>query len=298
MFDMNTLRSENVQITTRDGWTLAGTVYRPETPTIAVLISAGTGFPRKIYRHVASYFAARGAAVLIYDFRGIGDSAPEDLAASGIKYPDWGRHDMPAALAYLRGLAPDVPAVTLGHSIGGQFVGFMENHAQVTRHAFVAVGSGFWANHKPQYWPAEVFFWWIYGPYCLQRYGHIPAGGAWGGEALPPGVFKIWRRWCMRSGYLMPDLKAGKYPHHFEDVTAPISAWVLTDDMIATEAACSDTLSHYPNAQKHLTLRAPSDFGQCKIGHDAAFKRGNEALWAELWDWLAEGALPEGAVEK
>ncbi|GAA6181378.1 alpha/beta fold hydrolase [Shimia sp. NS0008-38b] len=295
MLDISTVQVEEVAIKTEDGWLLSGNLFQGGDPQVGVLISAGTGFPRRIYRHVAAYFAARGAAVLTYDFRGIGDSKPADLAGSGIDYPDWGRHDMSAALHRLAEAVPNAPLTTLGHSIGGQFVGFMEAQSDVERHAFVGVGSGYWGVHKWRNVPIELFFWWGYGSYCLARFGFIPAGGLWGGEALPPDVFKTWRRWSARRSYLLPELADGRYPHHFDKVEAPISAWVLSDDPIATETACSDTLSHYPNCQKHLVVRRPFDLGSKKVGHDGAFRKGHEPLWEELWDWLSCGILPTSA---
>ncbi|CUH52339.1 Predicted alpha/beta hydrolase [Shimia marina] len=285
---------QDVRIRTEDGWDLAGTLYRAEAPTLAILISAGTGFPRRFYRHAAAYFAARGATVLTYDYRGIGESKPEDLAGSGIDYPHWGQRDMSAALAYLAAAAPGAWLTTLGHSIGGQLVGFAKPELQVSRHAFVAVGSGFWGVHKLRNLPMEWFFWWLYGPLCLARYGYIPAGGLWGGEALPPELFKTWRRWSGRRSYLLPDLESGRYMHHFDAVEGPICAWVLSDDPIATKTACEDTLSHYPQAQKHLVVRQPQDLAQRKVGHEGAFRKGHEALWQELWAWLSEGDLPQG----
>ncbi len=295
MLDQGDVIVEDIKFRAEDGWELAGTIYRGVAPQVAILISAGTGFPRRFYRHVAAYLAQRGAVVLTYDFRGIGESGSDNLAVSGIDYPDWGRLDMSAALEHLQSIAPEVPLATLGHSIGGQFVGFMQNHHKATRHAFVAVGSGHWGVHKLRNIPLELFFWWGYGAYCLTRHGYVPAGGLWGGEALPPDVFRTWRRWSARRGYLLPELAEGRYPHRFDDPCSPISAWVLSDDPIATETACGDTLSHYSKAEKHLVMRTPKQLGTKKVGHDGAFRKGREALWAELWDWLVAGQLPEGA---
>ncbi|WP_247743968.1 alpha/beta fold hydrolase [Shimia sp. R9_3] len=298
MLDMSDVAVEDVTLTTEDGTALAGTLYRGAAPQVAILISAGTGYPRRFYRHAAAYLAARGAVVLTYDFRGIGDSGAKDLAASKIDYPDWGRLDMTAALSWLKQEAEGLPLTTLGHSVGGQFVGFAQNNTLAVRHAFVAVGSGYWRLHKSANWPLELFWWWGYGSYCLARYGFIPAGGIWGGEALPPKVFRTWRRWSSRRSYLLPDLASGRYPHHYDQVTAPMCSWSLSDDPIATEAASEDTLSYYSRAEKHLALRTPGALGVKKLGHEGAFRKGREAFWAELWEWLTEGALPEGAMSK
>ncbi|MGR3712474.1 MAG: alpha/beta hydrolase family protein [Shimia sp.] len=289
---------EDVTFAAEDGWELAGSLYMGPAPKMAILISAGTGFPRRFYRHAAAWFAAQGAVVLTFDFRGIGDSGATNLATNGIDYPDWGQLDMTAALDRLEAAAPGVPLVTLGHSIGGQFVGFMQNHAKITRNAFVSVGSGHWGVHHLARIPLELFFWWGFGALELARFGQVRSGGLWGGEALPPGVFTTWRRWSGRRKYLLPDLASGRYAHHFDDRHAPICAWVFPDDGIATPTSCSDTLGHYSDAEKHLVVRKPAELGVKRIGHEGAFRKGRERLWEELWAWMTDGTLPDGAEEK
>lgn len=110
-----------------DGWRLHGTVYRGERPRLAVLVSAGTGFPRSFYRHFAADLAQRGAVVLCYDYRGIADSRGGSLRGSTIDYPDWGRLDAPAALEALHRAAPELPLTHAAHSVGGHFLGLMPN---------------------------------------------------------------------------------------------------------------------------------------------------------------------------
>lgn len=293
MKDLSDIQARDVTITASDGRSLAGSLFVGEAPKLGILISAGTGFPRRFYRHVAAYFASQGAVVLTFDYRGIGDSNTDDLATSDIDYPHWGQLDMTGALDHLEKEAPGLPLVTFGHSAGGQFVGFMQNQAKVSRHAFACVGTGYWGVHSRRYLPVEWFWWWGYGEYCLRRYGYIPAGGLWGGEALPSQVFRTWRRWGRKRGYLMPDLKAGRYAHQFDQVAAPICAWVISDDPIATSAACADTLSHYPNSDSHAVERAPQQLGARKLGHAGVFRQGNEVFWAQCWAWLADGQLPQ-----
>ncbi len=283
---------QDIGFNAADSWPLAGTLYRGDVPQVAILISAGTGFPRRFYRHAARYFAARGAVVLTFDFRGTGESGAVDLAQSEIDYPDWGRLDMTAALETLEAAAPGLPLVQLGHSAGGMFAGFMENHAKVVRHAFVSVGTGFWGAHHLWRIPMELFFWWGFGPWELARYGYIRGGGLWSGEALPPKVFKTWRRWSQRRCYFKPDLEARRWPHYFDEVQAPICAWVFEDDGIATPKSARDTLRCYPAAQSSIAERSPKDFGVSRMGHEGAFRAGREALWAEIWDWLVQGATP------
>lgn len=284
---------EQISFMASDGWTLTGDLYRGAHPKVAILMSAGTGFPRRAYRHAAAWLAEQGAVVLTYDYRGIGDSGSDNLVASGIEYPDWGRFDMAAAVEALGAAAPGLPITHIGHSVGGQFVGFMPNHDRIERNAFVCVGSGYWRLHKPIYWPLELYFWWIMGSFSLLRWGYFkPMGLKW--EPLPPEVFRAWRRWSSRRAYHLPELEEGRWPHQFDEVRAPICSWVFSDDYIATDRASRDVLGWFSAAPSSVVHRKPADYALSSIGHSSAFSRGREAIWQELWDWVAEGVKPKG----
>ena len=105
---------EKITFIAEDDWPLAGDVFRGPDPKVAILISAGTGFPRRFYRHVAAWLAERGAVVLTFDYRGIGDSRITDLASGDIQYADWGRRDQAAAVDALAAAAPGLPITHIG----------------------------------------------------------------------------------------------------------------------------------------------------------------------------------------
>lgn len=276
-----------------DGMELAGRLYRPDRPRMAILVSSGTAYPLGFYERIARYLAQRGAVVLTYDFRGIGQSAPDTLKNSPIDYPQWGQRDQPAALETLKAEVPDLPLFHIGHSIGGSLAGFMPNHADIHAHAFVSVGSGYWPHHLRHYNPTELFFWFGLGPLHMLRYGYIRQGRLWTGTDLPPRVFRTWRRWCMTRDFFGTDLRAGKLePQFYQDVTAPIRSWVFSDDPIATPRAARVVLDAYPNASHQMIHRTPSDYGRTRIGHDGAFRKGMEPLWQEILDGFEQTLVP------
>ena len=271
-----------------DGWRLAADIYRGPDPNAAILISAGTGFPRQFYRDVARYYAAKGAVVMTYDYRGIAGSAAADLATSDIDLPDWGRLDLAAAISALADAAPDLPIGHVAHSVGGHIVGLAANHSRVRRHAFVSVGTGFWGAHHRRDVPKELYFWWILGNYSLARHGYIAQIGGWNGEPLPPKLFKTWRRWSHRRSYFRSELNSYLVPNHYSEIEAPIRSWIFPDDPIATPRAARELLKSYPNAPTEIVMRKPADVGVKRIGHEGALRKGRERLWDEFWDWLNE----------
>lgn len=291
---MTEVHAKPIAFQAMDGWPLKGDLYRCPQPTYAVLISAGTGFPRRFYRHMASHLAQKGAVVLTYDYRGIGDSRNGPVAGSDIDLPDWGRYDMPAAVEALTQAAPGLPVTHVAHSVGGHFLGLMPNHHKITRNAFIAVSTGYIGHHAPHYRPMEAYFWWGLGTYSLMRHGCLKPVGGWRGEALPPKVFKTWRRWSHRRTYFQTDLETMLAPQHYDKVRSPIHSWLFTDDPIATRKASQILLQTYPNAPRNGTVKSPADLGVKRIGHEGAFKPGRERLWDEVHDWLSDADVSSG----
>ena len=275
-----------VQFQSADGWPLEGSYFAAPDPKRVIVISAGTGFPRHFYEHAAQYMVAQGASVFTYDYRGMGGSGGDPAAFFDIEYADWGRFDVTAAIEESAKRHPDLPIVHLAHSVGGHFLGLMDNHDKVAKHAFVCVGTGYIGGHHVSNMLRELYFWWGLGSYSLWRHNAVERVGGWQGERLPPKLFKTWRRWSHRKAYFQPDLKTLLAPQHYDAVTAPIASWIFTDDPIATEAAAQDILSCYPNAPQRLIMNSPDAYGVKRIGHEGAFRKGREALWAEIWEWF------------
>lgn len=282
--------AKQISFAASDGWTLAGDIYQGPEPRIAILVSAGTGFPRLFYKDIATYLAQLGAVVMTYDYRGIGGSAADDIATSNIDYPDWGHLDLTAAINALETAAPGLPITHLAHSVGGHFIGLAPNHGKIKRHAFLSVGTGYIGGHHLRNRPMELYFWWGIGAYSLARFGHIANVGGWKGEPLPPKLFRTWRRWSHRRAYFKPDIGKieGMTPQFYDEVTAPIRSWVFPDDPIATPSTAQDLLTCYPAAPHEIVLRSPSEIGAKRIGHEGAMRRGREKLWSEVWNWLSQ----------
>ena len=284
------MTAEDITLRARDGYALAATLYRPDgTPRGGALITAGTGFKRSFYRAFAEEGAGRGLVVLTFDARGVGGSAPADLAAMDMHYTDWGRLDTPAALDRVADEAGG-PVVHVGHSVGGHFAGLWDNPERCAAHAFVCVGSGYWGDHAAWYRPMALWFWHGWGRYSLARHGYLKRGGGWTGAPLPRGVVEPWRAWCHRPGYYREAVAAhreGFRTGDFEGVTAPIRSWVYADDPVATEKTAKVMLGFYPNAPAETVVRAPSDYGLSGIGHAGPFPRAKRAAWDEIWDWVA-----------
>lgn len=283
-----------VEIRAADGYALAGLMVAPQAPRAAMLLSSGTGFPKEFYLKFAQYAASRGYAVLVYDYRGMGGSAPPSLRGFAATMSDWGRLDMPAALDRIAAAAPGMPLVVVGHSAGAQLVGLMPNATRIAKIAAIAASTGWWRGQPMPFRLAAATLWFVYGPLSMALRGYVPGGRIWQGLALPPGVFREWRRWCRDERYFGADFDTTLRERHFDQVRAELRAFAFTDDPIGNAQAVPALLRHYPNAQRSIEWIAPRDVGAPAIGHHGFFySRFRETLWKRVLDWLDRPREPQ-----
>ena len=123
---------------------------------------------------------------------------------------------------------------TLGHSVGGQFLGLLTNHHLARAHVQMAASVGYWRWERAPFRYLAWWFWRVHGPLMIRLKGYVPTGGGWSGLPLPRGVFAEWRRWCLRPDHFGPDLRTYLAGHVFADIRAPMLNLGFSDDPIAT----------------------------------------------------------------
>jgi predicted alpha/beta hydrolase len=287
-----------VTIRASDGRALGGLLLEAAAARGALCLNGATGFRREFYLKFALYGAQRGYHTLVYDYRGIGASARLPLSGEDARMSDWGRLDMPAALALLAERYPQLPLVTLGHSVGGQLIGCMPNHARARAHVMIATSTGYWRRQRAPFRYQALLFWKLYGPLMLRRSGYIPRGAVWSGESLPRGVFLQWRRWCLSPAAFGSSLDEDMGDAGFAAVRAPLLSWGFSDDPIATPAAVEALLSSYANARIERRWTTPAEAGVRAIGHHGFFaEQHRDSLWRAALDWIeARCAEPPAAA--
>jgi len=276
-----------VPLTARDGRTLAALWLESDAPRGALVINGATGFPREFYLKLAQYCTVRGYHALLYDYRGMGASAQGPLREESARMSDWGLLDMPAALEWLGRRCPGLALVTIGHSVGGQLIGAMYNQAAARAHVMVAASIGYWRGQRVPFRYLALLFWTLYGPLELATRGYVPRGALWRGDALPPGVFREWRKWCMSAAHFGPDLVGDPEKGPFAQVRAPLLALSFSDDPIATPRAVAALLALYPHAAIERRVATPAQAHVRAIGHHGFFaERHRQTLWRPMLDWI------------
>ena len=67
---------------------------------MAIVIVCGAGIPARVYHRLACYLAERGAAVLTFDYRGIGASRGGSLRRMTSGMDDWAARDIARGVGY------------------------------------------------------------------------------------------------------------------------------------------------------------------------------------------------------
>jgi predicted alpha/beta hydrolase len=271
----------------RDGRELAAHWFAATQRRGVIVFNGATGFPQTFYFKLAQYAAERGYDVLVYDYRGMGLSAPADLAAETACMSDWGLLDMRAALDAGASRAQGQPVFTLGHSVGGQFLGLLSNHALARAHVQIATSVGYWRWEHAPFRYLAWWFWRVHGPLMLALKGYIPSGGGWAGLPLPRGIYREWQRWCLRPDHFGADLRTYLADNYFAEIRAPLLSVGFADDAIATHRTVAELDKFYPNAARESRWYAPADVGSRRIGHEGFFaSRHRESLWRDVLDWI------------
>lgn len=278
------IRVEDTSITARDGFELAATVYRPPEPSDCVaIISSATAVPRRFYRHFATALAEAGFITITYDYRGIGDSRPASLRGFDARTRDWALLDMAGVIDCARREFMPRRIVKVGHSVGGQVAGLLDNSEVIDGMLTVSAQSGHWRLQGGEQKYLVALHVHLTLPLLARALGYMPWSWMSAAEDLPAGAALEWSRWCRHRDYLMGDETLPL--ERFGQFAAPVRAYSIDDDKWGTAPSVDNMMSNYPNVERrHLV---PAEHGVGPLGHFGYFRPGATALWSEGIEWLS-----------
>ena len=275
------------RLVAEDGRHLAASWFEPPGTARAVaVVSSAAGVPRGYYRAFAGWMAERGYATLTYDYRGVAGSRGGPMRQEPGTMRDWAVLDMSAALAaaQARRATHGLPLLLVGHSFGGNAIGFAAGVEQAD--ALLAVGSQVGEPRLYpglQRWTAEFFFR-VWLPSVVPLFGHLPGWAIGpGAQALPAGVARQWARWGRQRGWAYAD--PAMQPHRSASaLNVPVHLWSVSDDLTYAPPLAVDALAdQFRNAAVQRHTVAPAQVGVRKLGHFGAFRRHPGArLWQKL----------------
>jgi len=282
---MNTTErpAQETTIAARDGLPLAARIYgNPTAARRVIIVNSATAVPQGFYRHYAAALAEAGYVVVTYNYRGIGGSRPASLSGFPARMRDWALLDMAAVVDWSQSRFSPERTFMIGHSVGGQVVGLLDNMHHIDAMITLSAQSGHWRLQGGLQKPAVALHVYVSLPLLSHLLGYMPWSWFGSGEDLPKHVALEWSGWCRNRNYLLGDdtLPLDRY-RSFE---APVLAYSFNDDNWGTPRAVDAMMSAYPNVERRHT--APADYGIDAIGHFGYFRPKSEALWAEAVEWL------------
>ena len=273
--------STQFQIDSLDGYPLGATLF--EGGDHIILISPAMAVAQSFYAPIARYFQERGHTVLSFDFRGIGSSLhQESLRGFKASVTDWALKDQQAVVNWIsRELQPQSLSL-VGHSLGGQIAGLLDNPSVIDRMVTLSSQSGYWklqGGSEP--WKVRFHVTFTF-PILSRILGYMP--WSWFGKAkdLPGPAACQWGSWCRHPEYLFGDPSLPV--HRFKTFAAPVLAYSIDDDDWGTAASVDKLMSNYPNLERRHIV--PSEFGRDSIGHFGFFRKGSENMWEPVAQWL------------
>ncbi len=275
---------QNILINARDGFKLSATIRRPLSKIKGVIqINCGTGIPQQVYSNLAIYLTEYGYVTITYDYRGIGNSKPKKLRGFVAKIEDWGIIDMTSIFDWIITEFPNEKKIIIGHSMGGQLVGLMDNYQKIDKLILIASSTGYWKDMNSPYKWLMPPLWFLFIPLTTFIYGYANAKKLRQGEDLPKGVALQWRNWCINPDYFEENFKKSNLRLFYDKIRIPLKSIQITDDPIANEITANKILKYYENAKIDIEKISPEQHGVKKIGHTGFFSRQfKDSLWKKL----------------
>ena len=238
------------------------------------------GVRQDFYAPLARYLAGSGVHTLTFDYRGMGFSRPGSLRGFDGNVSSWAEDDLDSMLREAQAMAPPLPLLFLGHSLGGQILGVVPGNEKVRAAVTVTAGSGYYRFNDRM--PLQVrIFWFLAIPLLTPLFGYFPGKSLRMVGDLPREVAWQWRRWCLHPEYLLAE--GCGYREAFARVRAPILSYSFEDDPIITAPAIDSLHGFYRNARVERRHVRPLH----RIGHFGFFAEASrDSLWREALDWL------------
>jgi predicted alpha/beta hydrolase len=275
-----------VSLTSADGTPLSARVYETQgAPRGSVVIGGAMGVRQDYYAAFAQWLARQGWRVTTFDYRGSGDSAPRSLRGFKADLFDWTR-DFEAAIDHAHAALPGLPLYLLGHSLGAQLPGLLNNQHKVSGLLSVAAGSGYWRENAPQLRRMVLYFWYVAVPLFTRLFGYFPGRRLRKVGDLPAGVVMQWRKWCLNPRYSV-GAEGELARQAYARARFPVLALSIADDELMTLRGTHSLVSLYENAPSRIERVAPGELELRRIGHFGAFRSEHETkLWPRMAQWL------------
>lgn len=250
-----------------------------------MIIAPTGGVSQELYRPFALYFREQGCTVITFDYRGVGQSAPDDLKGYSASMHQWAVQDIDAVILFARKKFPMQEIIYLGHCIGGELVGLARASQYIGR--LVLINS---ALSCRKHWPLKYRFRLITRKTIVKIlgrwFGYFPGKKIGYDENLPRNVMLEWAGWCTNANGVFDAFPDNNY----RNLRIPLFELSFTDNWNSPRKAVKELHARFAAADITWQHISPADMGLKKIGHSGFFQpEMRDLLWPLVTAWLNEG---------
>lgn len=267
-------------LNTSDQIPLSVKVFEPNNSNgKLLLINSATGVKQQIYFSFAKYLAENGFTVITYDYRGIGESKPEEMSGFKASMRIWGTIDFKTLTDFIQEQYPSYTKFCLGHSVGALILGMNDYSKNFAKFIFVGTQDAFIGNLTFGVAVTALLGFGIALPVMTNFFGYFPAHRFGLGESLPKGVAFDWQTLILNkksTSRLYEKIKEN-YAEQLNQEAFIIHA---EDDTWLTQKGMSNLLKNvYPNLKTEYREIKTSESPKGEIGHVNFFRSYNKNLW-------------------
>ncbi len=271
---------KEIFLKTPNHFPISAKIFEPENSNgKLLLINSATGVKQQVYFSFAKYFAEKGFTVITYDYRGIGESKPENIKNFNASMRIWGTEDFKTLTTYIKVNFPNHQKFCLGHSVGALILGMNEDSKIFNKFIFVATQDAYIGNLTVKVAITALFGFGIALPLTTKLFGYFPANWFGLGESLPKGVAFDWRTLILhkKSTNRLFEKIDNDYSENLNQKTFIIHA---EDDSWVTKKGMESLMNKaYPNLKPTYREIKISESEKNEIGHINFFRSFNGNLW-------------------
>ncbi|MHA7059127.1 alpha/beta hydrolase family protein [Aquimarina sp. M1] len=252
-----------------------------------IAFAPAVAVPQKFYFNIAMYLAEKGCNVFTFDYRSIGMSTSRSVKSlKEHGFFSWAM-DFRAVSKYVKEKLPNNTQYMIGHSYGGNSVGFSDAFLYYNKYLTIGSQFGFYKHFTPRMQALIYINFKVFVPVTTAILGYYPSGWFGLGSALTSKAARDWAAFLLHPDSML-HFKQKNAKTYYKDITAPMLLVSIDDDLFAPKKSV-DILGDrvYSNAKtirKHLK---PSDYNLKTIGHFDFFRKKNQnILWPIIDDWF------------
>lgn len=241
------------------------------------------GVPARHYLPLAQALAARGVAVAVHEWRGIGSSNLRASRRNNWGYRELLQTDLPAGLAALRVHQPQTHCWLGGHSLGGQLsVLYAGLHPrELSGLVLVASGSPYWRQFPRG---ALICICYVLAPLLANLLGYLPGRRLRFGGNEARGVISDWTRSGRTGRYSVAGMK-WDVEKALAQLSLPVRTLRLQNDWLGPQASLDWLLGKMPEATCISDVITPDDLGG-KIADHFGWMKLPAAVAAHIAVWM------------